>query len=458
MSDLKEKFSDKTYLKNIKNELRKLQGKQVLVYGAGLLFEEILKLGLLNNVNIVAVTDKKFTSDAKFYNYKAIAPESLVNYYFEAILITLEYSLPIKKYLETLNLGPEIIIKDIFSKDFCFQNNDKESFLYKIKSLFRKKPKGYCQYIKNLMMSFDGQIGYCRPHILEYSKHFSTIDLNKYIENLQKDKERRKRGECEYCSGCTYLKAKDDTESNFPINFIDLNFASFCNLRCVYCYIPVKDLEYRNVQLEEERFNFIKEILDKKLLNPKGGVSFSGGEPTITSVFEKTCKLLIDYSNKIDFTFVTNCTQYSPQIELLMKSDTEVSLLISVDSFDENSYLEVKGRNLFYKVIENLKKYKNLADNYPNNNINIKFIIMPSNAHYIDKFLDLAASLGFNKDIYYDIDNRALHFTEQLPIVLDRAVYFCKQAKKLGLNPIAESTGLSLQYLKDKINAEIEKE
>lgn len=106
--------------KTLPKLIKKLKNKTVVLYGAGAFLEAIKKHYNLCNINVVAVADKRFvghSSDEKFLDYKAIAPEEIMEQNPDYIIVST------KKYIN--------IIEEIYCK---YTKNTK----IKIKPLLKK--------------------------------------------------------------------------------------------------------------------------------------------------------------------------------------------------------------------------------------------------------------------------------------------------------------------------------
>ena len=64
--------------------------KKVLVYGAGVNFEYLYNKNAFKNINVVAVSDRKFETESTIKDYVAIPPESICNYNPDIIYVTLK--------------------------------------------------------------------------------------------------------------------------------------------------------------------------------------------------------------------------------------------------------------------------------------------------------------------------------------------------------------------------------
>ena len=128
-----------TYLK------LRYKNKRTVIYGAGKLCHEYFEKYDLNNWNILAVADKKYSygSDEEFYTIKTIAPAQIYNYNPEVIFITLKYPCIAQAFLRE-NFQKEMKNTKIISLHTCsIYEVIKEfyHFIYK-----NKYYTGYCSF------------------------------------------------------------------------------------------------------------------------------------------------------------------------------------------------------------------------------------------------------------------------------------------------------------------------
>ena len=81
---------------------QKLNGKKILLYGAGLTANVLIENYDLSGLNVIGISDKRFenSNEQSFFNYKTIKPSELKNYNFDTILYTLKLYKNISKSLQ----------------------------------------------------------------------------------------------------------------------------------------------------------------------------------------------------------------------------------------------------------------------------------------------------------------------------------------------------------------------
>lgn len=135
MSDvvLFKKNNSEFFKEHINELIKKIGNKKVLIYGAGLAFEELMKKFNFQQFNVVAVSDIKFKEEGEFCGFKSIPPEEIKNYKFDIILMTLYYpDKAIKWLIDNSQINEKTKIEFIF-KEIIPQEHEFIEYLEKIK-------------------------------------------------------------------------------------------------------------------------------------------------------------------------------------------------------------------------------------------------------------------------------------------------------------------------------------
>lgn len=143
-------FQLKTQTQKFKDDLNwslgEIKDKKVLIYGAGEGFEALNKIYKFTDLNIVAISDKKFEVETEFMGLKAINPENIEKEDYDVILITNENAAPILKYLQIeLNIQDKEI-RTVFNEEI---KDERSNFLYLESFNFEKHLKKLNKKLKN---------------------------------------------------------------------------------------------------------------------------------------------------------------------------------------------------------------------------------------------------------------------------------------------------------------------
>lgn len=108
--------------KTLPKLIKKLQGKTVMLYGAGVFLELIKKYFDLSDLNIIGIADKKFrrrTENETFLGYTAYAPEDIKDLNPDYVLVATRNYINIIEdlYFNTLK-GTKIRVKPLLYKGF----------------------------------------------------------------------------------------------------------------------------------------------------------------------------------------------------------------------------------------------------------------------------------------------------------------------------------------------------
>ena len=122
----------KTHLTDL---LKSLEGKKVLIYGAGIAYADLKLKYDFSKLNIVAIADKKFEEETVLDRIKAIPPEQIFYQDYDVILITNECGSVISNYLSKTMKIQDKEIFTVFKEDIP---DESQSYNYLDKFNFKE--------------------------------------------------------------------------------------------------------------------------------------------------------------------------------------------------------------------------------------------------------------------------------------------------------------------------------
>ena len=193
-------------------------------------------------------------------------------------------------------------------------------------------------------------------------------DIKKARENLFN---KIQNDESESCLGCPFLYETDKPDFSHKINHLSIEHHSYCNLRCTYC----SEIYYGGKRSKYNVVEFIKYLSDSKAFKNCKQVVWGGGEPTLDKSFELIVNEIDKYANpNIYHRVFTNSVRYHQAVTDFLKRDL-IKIVTSIDAGTKEKFKQVRGRDKFYNVFENLQKYSS----YNPNRITIKYILTDEN-------------------------------------------------------------------------------
>ena len=89
VEDFKKYLKQRHFDKTLERHIKKFDGKKIVVYGTGTMFEAIVKNYDLSKLNIIAVADRKFaaTKPDKYLGYDTVAPDNIADLKPDVVLV-----------------------------------------------------------------------------------------------------------------------------------------------------------------------------------------------------------------------------------------------------------------------------------------------------------------------------------------------------------------------------------
>jgi organic radical activating enzyme len=133
---------------------------------------------------------------------------------------------------------------------------------------------------------------------------------------------------------------------------VTFNHFMTCNAKCSFCECWQMPIEA--TQPRYELTDVIRQMIAEDIFRPDATFSWGGGEPTILPEFGKLAKVVAagGYKQIIN----TNGIKFSPELAELLAAGNAVGQ-ISLDSGTPETYRLFKGRDVFPKVVENIRAY-----------------------------------------------------------------------------------------------------
>lgn len=227
-----------------------------------------------------------------------------------------------------------------------------------------------------------------------------------------------------YKYGITHLGKK----FYLPIQSLQLEITTKCNLNCVFC-----DYVYLNTRGKNLTFNHFETILNKlpnlRQLSPQGL-----GEPLLHPDFFSMLETA--KSRSINTYVNTNFTIFSEEKAKRLAVLVD-DLVISLSGASSETYENVHRGASFEKVVENIRRFMQIKESLRQKTaeVQIKFIIINKNVQEMQKLVTLAADLGVKNICFEDL----IPFKE----INDLKVKEERIAKEIGMvKKIAEEKGI----------------
>ncbi|MCI8650072.1 MAG: radical SAM protein [Anaerotruncus sp.] len=218
------------------------------------------------------------------------------------------------------------------------------------------------------------------------------------------------------CTGCCCVK-EDWYAANRQIHLVNYSEGGVCNFACIYCNAAAK--HSKGVSDAEINLAEMLSVLEKKqLLAEDLHIDYSPGEPVLHPRKERYYE---SFCGKYTTLVMTNASVYDPSLENCLSAG-KAALCVSVDAGTADTFYQVKGRNVFEKVCENLREYSRAA----NGVVGLKYIFLPDvndNKTDIEGFVQLCdavrpAIVLLSYDIFHPVQTLTQHTFEMVQLLI----------------------------------------
>ena len=222
------------------------------------------------------------------------------------------------------------------------------------------------------------------------------------------------------------------TQAAKPLMFLDLKLGNICNLKCRICgswsssqfaaeeiaRLPRDEQKkshaytmLRSGAWPQENPQFWNQI--DSVLNDIRYIEFTGGEPFMIKEHFEMLQGIVNrgIAHNVEIHYNTNGTQYPEQAEHIWKHFKTVEIAFSIDDVGERFEYQ-RSNAVWTEVCENLDRFKDLKEIYPNIELQVCTTVNVFNVRYLG---EVATWLEKNRDsfnfVYWNMMHDAWYFS-----------------------------------------------
>lgn len=223
-----------------------------------------------------------------------------------------------------------------------------------------------------------------------------------------------------------------------------------CQFNCIMCNQKDKKYDY---YLPEK---YIEEI--PNLLPYLDSITWQGGEVFLWGKFMDIIKNIVNYK-QIFQNIITNFQNIDEETIKELSQISNLKLIISIDSADENTYEKIRRGSSFKKLIKNINLLNKYKQKYNSDiQMHINFVILKENYNEILDIIDFAKKYNFNSLTFNECistQNYNNIFNKEIKLKIEKMLDFAviKAAKnKIGINIHYSSKVSNLMKTENKKN------
>jgi len=142
---------------------------------------------------------------------------------------------------------------------------------------------------------------------------------------------------------------------------MEFELSNKCNLECVMCKGELSSTIRKNREKLPPMSNpydsrFVEQL--EEFIPHLEEAKFLGGEPFLIDLYYDIWERIAEIKPSIKITITTNATVFNNRVSALLEK-LNCNIIVSIDSFEKDSYLEIRKRANFETVITNFDSYLN---------------------------------------------------------------------------------------------------
>jgi hypothetical protein len=175
------------------------------------------------------------------------------------------------------------------------------------------------------------------------------------------------------CKRCLMVEHKRYGDIAFSrLGHLDLQHYTLCNLRCTYCNYTRRD---EHVPPQYDALAILQQFSEDDV-EWNAHVDFTGGEPTLLDGFEDYLQFF--NARRIRVLMYTNAVKFCQAIYDGLAEGSIYLLITSLDAGTPSTFKELRGRDCYLGVMENLSRYA-VAGSRGKGMLTVKYIFCDSN-------------------------------------------------------------------------------
>lgn len=194
---------------------------------------------------------------------------------------------------------------------------------------------------------------------------------------------------------------------------MEFELSNRCNLECVMCKGDLSSTIRSNREKREPLVSPYDEAFVKQLeefIPHLKEAKFLGGEPFLIEQYFSIWRNMVRLNPKINLTITTNGTVNNNRVKEVL-NQLKINIIVSIDSFEEKTYEEIRKGGSFKRVMENFhdfRRYCNKAGTY----FQVSMNPLRRNMWELNRYVDFCNAYGvriwFNTVVYPHAESLAM--------------------------------------------------